>query len=57
MGEKVTNLIKGKTNKSESNAQTFHSCKAIHGIAFAYCIKHTFCLKQEYQSSKREEDD
>ena len=31
---------KRKDHKSESNAQTFHSCKVIHPIAFTHCIKY-----------------
>ena len=56
-GREVGKFNKRKDHKSESNAQTFHSCKVIHRIAFAYYIKHMFCLKQEHQSPKREEND
>ena len=55
--DEVVNFNKRKDHKSESNVQTFHSCKVIHRIAFTYYFKHLFCLKHEYQSPKKEEDD
>ena len=42
-----------KDHKSESNAQTFHSCKVIHHIAFTHYIRYIFSyLKQEYRVKK-----
>ena len=44
---------KRKNHKSESNAQTFHSCKVIHHIAFTHCIRYVFSyLKQECRVKK-----
>ena len=41
-GREVGKFDKRKDHKSESNAQTFHSCKVIHHIAFTHCIKYMF---------------
>ena len=54
-GQDSGNFNKRKDRKSESNVQTFHSCKVIHRIAFTYYFKHLFCLKHEYQSPKKED--
>ena len=43
-----------KDHKSESNAQTFHSCKVIHHIAFTHCIRYMFFyLKQECRVKRK----
>ena len=41
-GREVGKFNKRKDHKSESNAQTFHSCKVIHHIAFNHCIRYMF---------------
>ena len=41
-GREVGKFNKRKDHKSESNAQTFHSCKVIHHIAFMHCIRYMF---------------
>ena len=44
---------KRKDHKNESNAQTFHSRKVIHHIAFTHCIRYMFSyLKQECREKK-----
>ena len=49
----VGKFNKRKDHKSESNAQTFHSCKVLHHIAFTHCIRYMFSyLKQECRVKK-----
>ena len=52
-GRECVKFNKSKDHKSESNAQTFHSCKVIHHIAFTHYIRYMFSyLKQECRVKK-----
>ena len=53
-GREVGEFNKKEDHESESNAQTFHSCKVIHHIAFIHCIRCMFSyLKLECRVKKR----